>query len=81
MRYAKTEWGIDVKIFSQKYGITLKTLAKRCDVNYNTLLLTMVGKTTGDKSGAVDKVNAFMTEFAATAEPNINRAVRTYEEM
>lgn len=81
MRYQKTEWGIKVKIFTQRHGMTLKDLAAASGVSYNTLLQVNIGKTPGTKAAIVEKVEAFMADYAAKADPTANRAVRTFEEV
>jgi len=79
MRYAKTEWGVKVKTFQMRYGITLKYMAAQSGVSYNTLSTMLVGKTTGEKSGALEKMNAFMEEYAANNDPVTRMAVQAYE--
>ena len=80
MRYAKTEWGIKVKIFTHRYGITLKRIAIESGVNYNTLLTVMVGKTSGDKSDLITKVDSFMADVAAKTDHMTRLAIRTIPE-
>jgi len=81
MRYGKSEWGIKVKIFTQRYGMTLKTLAEKSGVSYNTLLQVNIGKTPGEKAGVVEKVEAFMEDYAAKTDPTVNMALRPFEEV
>jgi len=81
MRYAKTEWGIDVKVFTQRYGMTMKALASRAGVCYNTLLQVCIGKTPGEKAAIVEKVDAFMKDYASKTSPTINRPQRPFEEV
>lgn len=78
MRYQKTEWGIKVKIFTQRYGITLKELAAQSGVNYNTLLQVNIGKTPGEKAAVVEKVEAFMQEYEARTDRTANMAVKPF---
>jgi transcriptional regulator with XRE-family HTH domain len=81
MRYQKTEWGIKVMNFAQRYGMTLKDLANASEVSYNTLLQVRIGKTPGEKAAIVEKVEAFMESYAATADPTANAALRPFEEV
>lgn len=81
MRYQKTEWGIKVKIFTQRYGMTLKDLAAASGVSYNTLLQVNIGKTPGEKAAIVEKVEAFMADYAAKADLTANKALRPFEEV
>ena len=79
MRYGKTEWGIKVKIFTQRYGMTLRALADASGVKYNTLLQVNIGKTPGEKAAIVEKVEAFMEEYTAKTNPTMN--LRPFEEV
>ena len=81
MRYQKTEWGIHIMNFAQRYGITLKDIATASGVSYNTLLQVRIGKTPGEKAAIVEKVEAFMKEYAAQHEPGERAAVRPFEEV
>ena len=67
MKYQKTEWGIRVKTFMLKYGITQRKLADACGVSYPTLLAVIVGRTPG--LHIVPKVDAYIAEFTAKYEP------------
>jgi predicted transcriptional regulator len=67
VRYAKTEWGVKVKIFSQRHGITLKQISAAAGVKNSTLLQVIVGKTPGLE--VVEKVSAFMENYEATNKP------------
>jgi hypothetical protein len=78
MRYVKTEWGIKVKIFTQRYGITLKQLAAACDVKYSTLLQMLVGKCPG--IDITPKVDAFMTEYVEKTDLASRRAITPIKE-
>ena len=78
MRYAKTEWGIDVKVFTQRYGMTMKALASRAGVCYNTLLQVSIGKTPGNKTELIEKVEAFMADHSSKNDPTVNRALRAF---
>lgn len=77
MRYAKTEWGLNVKMFTQRYGLTLKDLAASSGVNYPTLLQVIIGKTPGH--GVAPKVDAFMEDYAKKNDPTLN--LRPFEEV
>ena len=61
-RYPKTEWGIKIMNYAQSKGITLKELARRAEVNYNTLLQVRIGKTPGENAQVVDKINSYINE-------------------
>jgi len=67
MRYQKTEWGIRVKIFSQRYGITLKDLSEAAGVKASVLYQVLIGKTPG--TDLVPKVEAFMERYEADNRP------------
>jgi transcriptional regulator with XRE-family HTH domain len=73
MRYAKTEWGINLKVFSMRHGITLAEIAESCGVSKSSLMQVIIGKTPGIE--IVPKVDAFMDEYAATHDPAAKRAV------
>lgn len=47
MRKPKTEFGIEVKMFTARTGMTLRELAQRSGVKYTTLLDTTVGRCAG----------------------------------
>lgn len=79
MRYGKTEWGLSLKMFTQRYGITLKQVAAAAEVPYPTLLQVIIGKTPGHS--VVPKVDAFVAEYTAKTDPTMNRAVRPFEEV
>jgi len=64
VRYGKTEWGLNVKMFTQRYGITIKELCEQADVAESTLYAMLTGKTPGRE--AVAKVDAFMERYEAT---------------
>lgn len=80
MRYEKTEWGIRVKVFSMRYGITLKEIAAAADVKYPTFLQVLVGKTPGHT--ITEKVDAFMEEYTAKkeADQTTNKKWNSFEE-
>jgi predicted transcriptional regulator len=67
MRYPKTEWGIKLKVFSQRYGLTLTDIAKAAGVNVNSLYQVQIGKTPGHK--IVEKVNSFIEKREAEGRP------------
>lgn len=47
MRKPKTDFGIEVKMFTARTGMTLRELAQRSGVKYTTLLDTTVGRCAG----------------------------------
>ena len=69
IRYGKTPWGVELKSFSERYGIPLKAIAKKNDISYNTLRSMSIGRCTGEKNGAKDKVDAFIKEYVKNADP------------
>ena len=79
-RYAKTEWGIGVKAFAARYGITMKDIAKGGGVSYNTFLQVTIGKTPGKDAEVVKKVDAYMKDYASKHDPAVRRALQSVEE-
>lgn len=79
MRYGKTEWGLSLKMYTQRYGITLKQVAAAAEVPYPTLLQVIIGKTPG--YNVVPKVDAFVADYVAKNDPTMNMAVRPFEEV
>ena len=77
MRYQKTEWGLTVTLFVDRYGLTKKQIAKACGVSYNTMLQVLIGKTPGEQ--IIPKVEEFMRQYAAKADPKGNMALRPFE--
>jgi transcriptional regulator with XRE-family HTH domain len=77
MKYQKTEWGLKVLDFAQRNGLTLKEVAARSGVNYNTFLQFRIGKTTGEAARVAEKVDAFMAEYAA--EGRGSEAIRPWQ--
>jgi hypothetical protein len=67
MRYAKTEWGIKVKIFSLRYGMTLEELAIAAGVKASVLYQVQIGKLPGHE--LTKKVDAFIAQYEATHIP------------
>lgn len=47
MRKPKTDFGVEVKMFTARTGMTLRELAQRSGVKYTTLLDTTVGRCAG----------------------------------
>ena len=78
MRYGKTEWGVRLTVFSQRYGITLRKIAELSGVSYSSMLQTSIGKATGQQNGLIDKVNAFMADFESKNDPLAARPMRSY---
>ncbi len=67
MRWPKTEWGIKVVNFKERYGLTLNTLAEAAGVRTSVLRQVMIGKTPGYE--ITEKVNSFIAEYEASHTP------------
>jgi hypothetical protein len=67
MRWPKTEWGIKVLNFKERYGLTLNALCDAAGVIPSVLRQVMIGKTPGYELKA--KVDAFIAEYEATHTP------------
>ena len=67
MRWPKTEWGIKVINFKERYGMTMVEIARAAGVKLPVLRLVIVGKTPGYE--IVDKVDAFIEKHEATHQP------------
>ena len=46
-RMPKTDFGIDVRVFTAQSGMTIKELAKEAGVKYTTLVETTTGRCAG----------------------------------
>lgn len=60
-RKPKTEFGVEVKVFTAKTGLSLKDLAEMTGVKYMTLVETTTGKCAGHD--VIPKVRAFMENY------------------
>lgn len=65
-RKPKTEFGIEVKTFTAKHGMTVKELAEAAGVKYTTLVETTTGRCAGKE--LIPAVRAFMENYTAGAE-------------
>lgn len=57
----KTEFGIEVKVFTARTGMTVKELAKKSGVKYTTLVETTTGRCAGYQ--LIPIVRKFMEEY------------------
>ena len=78
MIYAKTEEGLKIAIFSQKYGVSKKKICEACGINYNTFIAAQVGKTAG--YDIFPKINKFIEDYIKNNNVISNRATMTFEE-
>ncbi len=67
MRWPKTEWGIKVVNFKERYGLTLNALADAAGVRISVLRQVMVGKIPG--YAITEKVNTFIAEYETSHTP------------
>lgn len=67
MRWPKTEWGIKVINFKERYGLTLIAIAEGAGVKESVLRQVMIGKTPGYE--IVEKVDAFLADYETTHTP------------
>lgn len=61
MRKPKTEFGVEIKMFTARTGMTLRELADRSGVKYATLLDTTIGRSAGHK--LIPKVQDFIRNY------------------
>lgn len=65
-RKPKTEFGIEVKLFTARTGMSVKELAERAGVKYMTLVETTTGRCAGHD--LIPVVREFMNNYEAEAE-------------
>ena len=63
-RKAKTEFGIEVRVFTAQTGMTVKELAEKAGVKYTTLVETTTGRCTGHQ--LIPTVRRFMATYPQT---------------
>ena len=63
-RKAKTEFGIEVRVFTAQTGITVKELAEKAGVKYTTLVETTTGRCAGHQ--LIPTVRRFMATYPQT---------------
>ena len=63
-RKAKTEFGIEVRVFTAKTGMTVKELAEKAGVKYTTLVETTTGRCAGHQ--LIPTVRRFMATYPQT---------------
>jgi predicted transcriptional regulator len=71
MRWPKTEWGIHVLTFKERYGLTFNIIADSAGIKASVLHQVMTGKTPG--YSIVNKVNSFIAHYEATHKPGPRR--------
>lgn len=62
----KTDFGIEVRIFTAQTGMTVKELAERAGVKYTTLVETTTGRCAGHQ--LIPIVRDFMQNYVKRAE-------------
>lgn len=60
-RKAKTEFGIEVRVFTAQTGMTVKELAEKAGVKYTTLVETTTGRCAGHQ--LIPTVRRFMATY------------------
>ena len=63
-RKAKTEFGIEVRVFTAQTGMTVKELAEKAGVKYPTLVETTTGRCAGHQ--LIPTVRRFMATYPQT---------------
>lgn len=63
-RKAKTEFGIEVRVFTAQMGMTVKELAEKAGVKYTTLVETTTGRCAGHQ--LIPTVRRFMATYPQT---------------
>ena len=63
-RKAKTEFGIEVRVFTAQTGMTVKELAEKAGVKYTTLVETTTGRCAGHQ--LIPTVHRFMATYPQT---------------
>jgi len=61
MRKPKTQFGIEVREFTARTGLTVRAVASGAGVSYATLMDTSVGRSAGHE--LIPKVRKFMAEY------------------
>lgn len=61
----KTDFGIEVRVFTAQTGMTIKTLAELAGVKYTTLVETTTGRCTGHQ--LIPVVREFMENYQKEA--------------
>lgn len=62
IRKPKTDFGIEVRVFTAQNGMTVKELAERSGVKYTTLVETTTGRCAGHQ--LIPVVREFMENFS-----------------
>lgn len=65
-RLPKTDFGIEVRVFTAQEGMTIKELADKADVKYTTLLETTTGRCAGHD--LIPVVRDFMQRYQQRAQ-------------
>lgn len=55
-RKAKTEFGIEVRVFTAQTGMTVKELAEKAGVKYTTLVETTTGRCAGHQLTSILRI-------------------------
>lgn len=63
MRKAKTDFGIEVRVFTAQTGLNMKEIAEQAGVKYTTLVETTTGRCAGHE------LIPIVRKFMATYEP------------
>ena len=63
-RKAKTEFGIEVRVFTAQTGMTVKELAEKAGVKYTTLVETTTGRCAGHQ--LIPSVRRFLATYPQT---------------
>ena len=63
MRKAKTDFGIELRVFTAQTGLNMKEIAERAGVKYTTLVETTTGRCAGHE------LIPIVRRFMATYEP------------
>ena len=63
-RKAKTEFGIEVRVFTAQTGMTVKELAEKAGVKYTTLVETTTGRCAGHQ--LIPTVRRFRATYPQT---------------
>lgn len=65
-RLPKTDFGVEVRVFTAQEGMTIKELADKADVKYTTLLETTTGRCAGHD--LIPVVRDFMQRYQQRAQ-------------
>ena len=57
----KTDFGIEVRVFTAQYGMTIKELAEKAGVKYGTLIDTTTGRCAGHE--LIPTVRGYMQRY------------------